>query len=168
MAKTSKIKVSLLFSKSGQYDALAHGDVCCIFRFWKLSSFCRVDCQKFANFTNLVEWLPHRRHDSSSSPCPVIFWKIKQSLLSRPKLAQFVQNLAKRCTTCLNFKLSRPGVTNVLIWPKIIERLQSFQFSVYLLNFQLDSNDNHTPSLRLYSEIDHIHPSSEAQCVSHH
>ncbi len=36
------------------------------------------------------------------------------------------------CSTCLNFELSRPGVTNVLFWPKIIEKLQSFQFSVYL------------------------------------
>ncbi len=37
-----------------------------------------------------------------------------------------------------------------------------------LFRIILVHRNQYIPSLRLYSEIDHIHLSSEAQCVSHH
>ncbi len=39
---------------------------------------------------------------------------------------------------------------------------------LYHFTFFIDPNRSSLPSHRLYSEIDHIHLSSEAQCVSHH
>ncbi len=53
------------------------------------------------------------------------------------------------------------------------DELYHFTFFIARLGIPLGSQPikfalARVPSLRLYSEIDHIHPSSEAQCVSRH